>query len=134
MNEKLKNHIKELGIKNGYWKGSDDRRYHIFQNGVFFIHSITITREPPDQFDETYDCDDGDDVEDEGVEGKTRFKGEFERIVDYEALKDSYGRYLNTEYFHTVEDFDILFGEFLAGYKEYQALEKKSAIDNDFQC
>lgn len=129
MDEKLKNHIKELGIKNGYWRGSDDRRYHIFQNGVFFIHSITITREPPDYFDEIYDCDDCDD----GVEGKTRFKDKFERIVDYTALKDSCGRYLNTEYFDTIEDFDILFGEFLAGYKEYQALEKKSAIDNDFQ-
>ena len=128
MNEKLKNHIKELGIKNGYWKGSDDRRYHIFQNNVFFIHSITITREPPDQIDE--DIDDGDD----GDEGKTRFKDKFKRLVNYAALKDRYGRYLNTEYFDTIEDFDILFGEFLAGYKEYQALEKKSAIDNDFQC
>lgn len=117
MNEKFKNHIKELGIKNGYWKGSDGRRYHIFQQGVFFIHSITITRESPDQND---DEDDGDD----GVEVKTRFKDKFERIVDYTALKDNYGRYLNTEYFSTIEDFDILFGEFLAGYKEYQALEK----------
>ena len=128
MDEKLKNHIKELGIKNGYWKGSDNRRYHIFHQGVFFIHSITITREPPDQIDE---IDDGDD---EDIEGKTKFKGKFERLVNYAALKDRYGRYLNTEYFRTIEDFDILFGEFLAGYKEYQALIKKSAIDNDFQC
>lgn len=130
MNEKLKNHIKELGIKNGYWNGSDGRRYHIFQQGVFFIHSITITRESPDQNDDIDDEDDGDN----GVEVKTRFKDKFERIVDYTALKDNYGRYLNTEYFYTIEDFDILFGEFLAGYKEYQALEKKSAIDNDFKC
>ena len=127
---KLREHLKSLGVKNGYWTGSDGERYKVCHQGMFYIHTITVTR-IPDAYDACpswdYTGSDFDWLKKEGkaVDGSSR-------QVCYERLKDSEGRNTYSVDYRTPEEFDILFNQFLLGYKEYQALVKKTAIEDDF--
>ena len=42
--EELKNHLKELNIKNGKWEAPDGDIYYVCHQGKFYIHTIQITR------------------------------------------------------------------------------------------
>lgn len=127
---KLREHLKSLGVKNGYWTGSDGERYKVCHQGMFYIHTITVTR-IPDVFDaETpwdYKGSDFDWLKEHGQD-----VGGSSRQVCYERLKDGEGRNSYSVDYKTPEEFDILFNQFLLGYKEYQALVKKTAIEDDF--
>lgn len=127
---KLREHIKSLGVKNGYWTGSDGERYKVCHQGNFYIHTITITR-MPEVFEVCppwdYKGSDFDWLKEKGgdIAGSSR-------VVGYEREKDSEGRNAYSMSYRTPEEFDILFNQFLQGYKEYQALLKKTAIEDEF--
>lgn len=128
---KLREHLKSLGVKNGYWTGSDGEEYKVCHQGSFYVHTITVTRIPdaynvdiPWNYEgSTFDC-----LKKEGkdIAGSSR-------QVCYERLKDRKGRNSYSINYRTPEEFDILFNQFLLGYKEYQALVKKTAIEDDFK-
>lgn len=127
---KLREHLKSLGVKNGYWTGSDGEEYKVCHQGSFYVHTITVTRIP-----EVYDvyapwdfkgsCFDWLKKEGKDVAGSSR-------QVCYERLKDHEGRNSYSINYRTPEEFDILFNQFLLGYKEYQALSKKMVIEDEF--
>ena len=127
---KLREHLKSLGVKNGYWTGSDGERYKVCHQGMFYIHTITVTRIPY-VFDACpswdYKGSDFDWLKEHGGD-----VGGSSRQVCYKRLKDGEGRNIYSVDYKTPEEFDILFNQFLLGYKEYQALVKKTAIEDDF--
>lgn len=127
---KLREHLKSLGVKNGYWTGSDGERYKVCHQGMFYFHTITITR-IPDVFEADPPWDyKGSDFDWLIENGKDA--GGSSRQVCYERMKDCEGRNTYSVDYKTPEEFDILFNQFLLGYKEYQALVKKTAIEDDF--
>ncbi len=127
---KLREHLKSLGVKNGYWTGSDGEQYKVCHQGMFYIHTITVTRIPEvynvcSPWD--YKGSDFDWLKEHGQD-----VGDSSRQVCYERMKDCEGRNTYSVDYKTPEEFDILFNQFLLGYKEYQALLKKTAIEDDF--
>ena len=128
--EELKNHLKELNVKNGKWEAPDGDIYYVCHQGKFYIHTIQITRIP-----NVYDADmpwdfqgtPWDWMKKEGLD----IRGS-QREVCYDRIKDDEGRNLYWVEYSTIEEFDILFDQFLLGYKEYRVLVEKEAINKDF--
>jgi hypothetical protein len=54
------------------------------------------------------------------------------REVCYDRIKDDEGRNLYWIEYSTPEEFDVLFDQFLLGYKEYRVLVQNEAINKDF--
>lgn len=109
MDDELRQCMKKHNVNDGKWVGSDGKVYKVYHCGNFFIHSITIKR-IPNRIDP--------DI--------------LERIVSYDSQKDRYGRNAYHVYIESAEEFEKLFNSFLLGYKEYQALSKKLAIEDEF--
>ena len=128
--EELKNHLKELNVKNGKWEAPDGDIYYVCHQGKFYIHTIQITRIP-----NVYNADrpwdfkgtDWEWMKKEGLD----IRGS-QREVCYDRIKDDEGRNLYWVDYSTIEEFDILFDQFLLGYKEYRVLLEKEAINKDF--
>lgn len=128
--EELKNHLKERNVKNGKWEAPDGDIYYVCHQGKFYIHTIQITRIP-----DVYDADKPWDFQ--GTEWDWMKKEGLDisaskREVCYDRIKDDEGRNLFWVEYSTIEEFDILFDQFLLGYKEYRALVQKEAINKDF--
>ena len=128
--EELKNHLKELNINKGKWTAPDGDIYYVCHQGKFYVHTIQITRLPnvytadrPWDFDGT----DWEWMKKEGLD----IRGS-QREVCYDRLKDSEGRNLYGIEYSTIEEFDVLFDQFLLGYKEYRVLVEHEAINKDF--
>jgi len=129
--EELKNHLKELNIKNGKWEAPDGDIYYVCHQGKFYIHTIQITRIPDvyDPEDEPWDFK-GTNWEWMKKEGLD-IRGS-KREVCYDRIKDDEGRNLYWVEYSNIEEFDVLFDQFLLGYKEYRALVQNEAINKDF--
>lgn len=129
--EELKNHLKELKINNGKWEAPDGDIYNVCHQGKFYVHTIQITRLP-----NVYTADIPWKYHNEKFEWMKKegldFRGS-QREVCYDRIKDSEGRNLYGIEYSSVEEFDILFDQFLLGYKEYRVLVEHEAINKDFE-
>jgi len=128
--EELKNHLKELKINNGKWEAPDGEIYYVCHQGKFYVHTIQITRIPdvyniytPWNFKGTT----WEWMKKEGLD----IRGS-KREVCYDRIKDDEGRNLYWIEYSTIEEFDVLFDQFLLGYKEYRVLVQNEAINKDF--
>lgn len=129
--EELKNHLKELNIKNGKWEAPDGDIYYVCHQGKFYIHTIQITRIPDVYTADipwNYNGTNWDWMKKEGLD----IRGS-QREVCYDRIKDDEGRNLYGIEYSNVEEFDILFDQFLLGYKEYRVLVEHEAINKDFE-
>lgn len=113
MTPELKERFKALGISNGEWRGPDGKRYTVCRGGEFFMHSVKITQYP------------------------NRTTKQWVRQVTFEATRwhSSYGGggYTNTVTYDTsLEKFNEIWEHFMLGYKEYEILKRKAALDADF--
>lgn len=128
--EELKEHLKELKIHNGKWEAPDGDIYYVCHQGKFYVHTIQITR-IPDVYNIFYPWDfkgtEWDWMKKEGLD----IKGS-KREVCYDRIKDSEGRNLYGIEYSSIEEFDVLFDQFLLGYKEYRVLVEHEAINKDF--
>jgi hypothetical protein len=128
--EELKNHLKELKINNGKWEAPDGDIYYVCHQGKFYVHTIQITR-VPDVYDAEvpwdYRGNTWEWMKKEGLD----IRGS-QREVCYDRIKDDEGRNLYGIEYSTIEEFDILFDQFLLGYKEYRVLVEHEAINKDF--
>lgn len=127
----LKAHLKELNIKNGKWEAPDGDIYYVCHQGKFYVHTIQITRIPdvydPEDREWSFQGTNWEWMKKEGLD----IRGS-QREVCYDRIKDDEGRNLYSIDYSTIEEFDILFDQFLLGYKEYRALVVNEAINKDF--
>lgn len=146
--EEIKARWKELGITNGSWRGDDGKIYEVCRGGVFFIHSICVTRLKNNRInsyltDFQFSRSLWDLLQKEKEEKIAQWYADkgidpdlCVRHVEYTAQRyhsGPNGGYRYTEnYGSSLEKFNELWEQFILGYKEYKILSRKTSIEEDF--